>query len=210
MSNEPVARSDRTGRPSPAKERARRLFIAVPLTAALQEAVVRVRAPLPDGRAIRWVAPENLHITLRFLGSVPERRLADVAGALAEASRLVGPFLLELGSCGYFPPRGTPRVLWVGVAAGGDQLSSLAAAVEEALARRGFPRETRAFRPHVTVARIREGASLPGVEQWLAAWEGESFGQMPVETVHLMESQLRPQGPLYRTLSQVPLGGGGS
>src|SRR5690606_39982385 len=88
----------------------------------LQEAVVRVWAPLPDGRAIRWVAPENLHITLRFLGSVPERRLADVAGALAEASRLVGPFLLELGSCGYFPPRGTPRVLWVGVAAGGDQL----------------------------------------------------------------------------------------
>src|SRR5690606_39536482 len=82
VSNEPVARSDRTGRPSPAKERARRLFIAVPLTAALQEAVVRVRAPLPDGRAIRGVAPETFHTPLRFLGSAPERRRAELAGAL--------------------------------------------------------------------------------------------------------------------------------
>lgn len=209
VSNEPVARSEHAGSRSPAAGEALRVFIAVPLAAPVRSAVGRVRASIPEGRSVRWVDPDNLHITLRFLGSVPEARLDDVAGAAAEASRQVGPFLLELGSCGRFPPRGVPRVLWIGLSAGGAELAALASALEEALARRGFPRETRAFRPHVTVARIREGGAVPEVDRWLETWRNERFGRMQVEAVHVMESRLRPQGPLYRSLRVVPLGGDG-
>ncbi|HEY8532129.1 MAG TPA: RNA 2',3'-cyclic phosphodiesterase [Limnochorda sp.] len=204
-----MARSDLAGSRSPAAGQALRVFVAVPLTEALRAALGQVRGRFAGEPAVRWVAPENLHITLRFLGAVPEARLDDVAAAVEEASRQVGPFLLELGSCGRFPPRGAARVLWVGITAGGSELSTLAELLEDALARRGFPREARAFRAHVTVARIRDGWSFPEADAWLAEWRDERFGQMQVEAAHVMESRLRPEGPIYRSLRACPLGRAG-
>lgn len=209
VSNEPVARSDLADSRWPAAGQALRVFIAVPLAGPLRSAVAQVRERFAGEPSVRWVAPDNLHITLRFLGAVPEARLDDVAAAVEEASRQVGPFLLELGSCGRFPPRGAARVLWVGITAGGSELSTLSAVLEEALARQGFPRESKAFQPHVTVARIREGWSFPAADQWLEEWQNHRFGQMQVEAVHIMESRLRPQGPLYQSLREVPLGSAG-
>lgn len=192
---------------SPPAERALRVFVAVPLAAPLQEAVRRAQASWrAEGPQPRWVAPENLHVTLRFLGSLPEGRVDDVTAAVEEASRDVGPFLLGLGTWGRFPAHGVPRVLWVGITRGARELAALATALEAALRRRRFPREDRPFRPHVTVARVREGDRLPGLDAWIEARGDQELGQVRVETIHVMESQLRPQGPLYQPLALVPLG----
>ncbi|BAS27650.1 2'-5' RNA ligase [Limnochorda pilosa] len=195
---------------SPPVERALRVFVAVSLSPPLRQAVRTLQHSWSaTGAQPRWVDPENLHVTLRFLGLLPEGRVGDVTGAAEEASRDVGPFLLGLGSCGRFPPRGSPRVLWVGITDGARELAALASALDAALRRRRFPREERAFRPHVTVARIREGDRLPGLEAWLEGCGDHELGQMRVEAIHVMESQLRPQGPLYRPLAVVPLGRAG-
>lgn len=205
-----MARSDDAGgAASTLAGRALRVFVAVPLAPPLRAAVAGLQQSLrARGGRLRWVEPGNLHVTLRFLGSLPEARVDDVAGALEEASRQVGPFLLELGSCGRFPGGGAPRVLWVGITGGVQELTTLAGRLEEGLRKRGFAPEDRGFRPHVTVARVREGDRPPGLDLWLQECAGRPVGSMRVEAVHVMASQLRPQGPLYRSLRVVPLSGG--
>lgn len=103
---------------------------------------------------LRWTPPANWHLTLRFLGNVPESRCAEVAGALGAVA--FAPVPLALGRIGTFPARGEPRVLWLGLARGTAECARLAEAVDAALAPLGFPREARPFVPHLTLARVRE------------------------------------------------------
>jgi len=179
--------------------------VLLPETVRLR--VDEAAAPLRErARGVSWVRAENLHVTLRFLGSVDEATLGRVREALAEAAAEVGPFRLALAGFGGFPSPSAPRVLWVGVTDGAEPLGALHARVEAALARRGLPPEGRAFHPHVTLGRAREPRGVSGIAELLEG-RGEPLGETRVEAVHLMRSDLDPGGARYGVLAREPLTG---
>lgn len=186
-----------------------RLFVAVALGESLRQALTAAAARVPPWPGLRRVPAENLHVTLRFLGSV--EAVAPVVAAVREAAAGTAPDTLEVVGLGSFPAGGFPRVLWAGVRA--PWLAGLARRLEEALGSRGFPPEPRPFRPHVTLARVRPGNDPKGRRAWwsqvralLAAAAGERFGTEAVRSVAVMESLLRPDGARYVARARVPLG----
>jgi 2'-5' RNA ligase len=154
---------------------------------------------------VSWVAPENLHVTLKFLGSIDDLRVQSVIDVLHTAVRGQAPFELEVVGLGAFPSATRPRVLWAGIVGGAGPLAALAAAVEDALAGLGFPRETRAFSPHITLARIREPGRAPALAEALGAASGRRFGRVAVANTALMRSDLSPWGARYTALASVAL-----
>ena len=168
--------------------------------------VGRLRAA--DLRGVRTVAPEGVHVTLKFLGNVEAARVPELSEALTGAGEGVAPFRLALRGLGAFPDEGAPRVLWAGVAGNTDALGALARRVDDACAALGFPRERRAFSPHLTIARLREGASdvdRRRAADALAAIGLEDAGSFEVDAFHLIKSTLTPSGAVYDTLHSVPI-----
>ena len=154
---------------------------------------------------VAWVASENFHITVKFLGGIDEARVRAVSEALHAAATGRHAFDLEIVSLGAFPSPTRPRVLWAGVAEGAAPLAALAAAVDDALAPLGYPRETRGFAAHVTLARVREPRRTPALADALAAAATRRFGRLTIEHIALMRSELSPRGARYTALSTVPL-----
>ena len=164
--------------------------------AGAREAVRRLGGPADR---VRWVRPENAHLTLKFLGDVREEVLGNLRVALEKACAGHAPFDVELAAFGAFPSARRARTLWAGVGAGSDRLRSLAAGLDAALAPLGFEREERAFAPHLTLGRIpgRPVSFDPPPDA-----EGLGFR---VRHVELVESTLTPQGAVYRTVRTFAL-----
>jgi 2'-5' RNA ligase len=156
-------------------------------------------------RGLAWVAPDNLHLTLRFLGEVDAAALERVRDAVAAAAAAVAPFSVNQGGLGGFPTGRAPRVLWASVAAGGERVEALFAELEAALVARGIPGESRPFHPHVTLARARDPRGAKELLSVLGA--GPAFGEVRAEVLHLMRSELSPRGARYSVLTAAPLGG---
>ncbi len=170
--------------------------------ARVDEAAAELRRP---GAAISWVRAENFHVTLRFLGAVDEATLGRVREALAEAASATAPFMMGLGGFGGFPSSRAPRVVWAGVTAGADALGAFSARLEAALARRGIPPEGRPFHAHVTLGRAREPRGAAGLSELLER-PAVPLGDVAVEAVYLMRSDLHPAGARYSVLAREPLG----
>jgi 2'-5' RNA ligase len=151
------------------------------------------------------VAPDNFHITLKFLGGVDEGRIPDVIEALRGAAREHAPLDMDVAGLGAFPSAVRPRVLWAGVTAGQAPLGALAASVDAALAALGFPREDRAFSPHVTLGRVRQPRRAPALARALSANATRPFGRVAVREVALMQSHLASPGARYTALAVIPL-----
>ena len=184
-----------------------RVFIAVPLDPELRDAAAGLRRHLNvTADTLRWVPPGNLHLTLKFLGEIAERRLAKVAEAARDVARRTAPFTISLTGAGAFPSIRRPQVVWVGVREGSQALVALAHDLDGALHRLKFPRERRPFRPHLTVARARHAGPLPDLSGPLSALEGLDVGTQAVDTLVVMESQLHPSGATYRPIEEVGLG----
>ncbi|MBI3079105.1 MAG: RNA 2',3'-cyclic phosphodiesterase, partial [Deltaproteobacteria bacterium] len=127
-----------------------RAFVAIDLPAPIKEALGQLQAGLDlPPEIIRWVRPENLHLTLQFLGEVPEAKVAAVGTAVEEVAHRADPFVVDLARLGAFPTLGAPRVVWVGVERGAEEAEALARALGRALRPLGFKPEDRAFRPHL-------------------------------------------------------------
>jgi 2'-5' RNA ligase len=188
----------------------RRLFVGafLPPDARAEAAAVlgRLRA---EGGDVKWVPPENLHFTLRFLGDVAEEEIEGLFAGVREALAREEAFPIRLGSAGAFPPRGTPRVFWIGLAQGEAQVAAIAARVEGAVRARGFPAERgkRPFRAHVTLGRPRSPRGLGRLAELLAELGCEG-GTHLLEEVTLVESRLSPPGATYHAVGRVPLVGG--
>ena len=186
-----------------------RCFVAVELDDPARRdvggVIERLRA---TGADVKWVAPGNLHLTLKFLGAVPAGDVPKVVEALHSALGDGGPpapFAFRLSGVGAFPSAASPRVVWVGVTQGQEPLVALAARVEAALEPLGFPRESRPFSPHLTVGRCRSpknGATLGESIVSLRAYEGPPVA---VGRVVLFSSDLRPTGPVYTPLATFSL-----
>jgi len=154
------------------------------------------------------VSPDNLHITLRFLGEVDDTRVAELGGVLDEAAAGLPRFGLGIRGLGAFPTLTRPRVIWAGVGEGAGALRTLAGRVESGLARVGVPAEDRPFSGHVTLGRIREPRHDPGLAATLASGASRYFGTLSVERVCLMRSDLSPRGARYTEVAAAGLTGG--
>jgi 2'-5' RNA ligase len=193
-----------------------RCFAAVDLSeelrAAAAEVLAGLRAAVPSG--VTWVRPEQLHATIKFYGAVPAARRAELEGALADACCRAWPARLALAGVGTFPPRGTPRVVWLGIRDEDGALANLHACVEQLSEGYGYPRESRAFRPHLTLGRVRpeRGRSnrnarrLEALAPALERWRDRELGVCPVDELVLYHSELGPEGARYTPLARFPLG----
>jgi len=152
---------------------------------------------------LRWEQPERYHVTIQFLG--PVRKLAPVVDGLAAAVTIRKPFTFRIGGAGAFPKPGRARVVWIGAAAGGDDLAGLAGAVSGGLRPAGYEPDRQTFHPHLTVARLKVPVNVADV---LAAIGPGPVGEpFSVDEIVLYESRLSPQGPAYTALERFPLAG---
>jgi 2'-5' RNA ligase len=188
-----------------------RSFIAIELPEEAKEGLAQLRRELERDKHkfVKWVDPGGIHLTLKFLGNIPAKRVAEITEAMGQAAKGISPFHLEISGLGTFPNLRQARVFWVGVGGEVDKLSGLQESIDSALATLGFAKEERPFVPHLTLARIRQGAS---------PLERRSFGELvgstifedkypvEVEAIRLMRSQLTPAGAIYTCLSVVGLG----
>jgi RNA 2',3'-cyclic 3'-phosphodiesterase len=179
-----------------------RSFVAIELPAEVKRALGALQDDLRAARAdVSWVKPENFHLTLKFLGDVEEGRLGEVERMCAEAASAARRFDLKLGGVGLLPHRRQPRVVYVEVGGQVRELGELHRAVEEKLDALGFEKEARAFRPHITLGRVK---SPRRVRELVALCESKRFatGEFPVGEIALMRSELHPTGARYTPLSK--------
>ena len=180
-----------------------RTFIAIELPRDIRGELFRLQEELKSpGLSAKWVSKDNIHLTLKFLGSVESNKIVEIKRALVESLKEEGSFSFILSELGVFPSLSRPRVLWVGVTEGKERLREIAGKVEAALEPIGFPREKRGFSAHVTLARIKREENLGELKEKL---EGKDYRSRPilVSKIAIMKSDLTPEGPIYTKLDEV-------
>jgi 2'-5' RNA ligase len=183
-----------------------RLFIAIELPEENKKQMAEAQRRLKGaGVNASWTRPEGVHLTLKFLGEIPEAKVPEIMSALAGAAGGFGGFRLEVAGVGAFPNPRNARVVWIGVSGDIEKLTGLQAAIEDAMARLGMEREERKFTPHLTLGRIKY---IRAKESWLGALEELKDIKLPefdVASVHLMKSELKPSGAVYAEMGRVEL-----
>ncbi|MFZ0522652.1 MAG: RNA 2',3'-cyclic phosphodiesterase [Candidatus Acidiferrales bacterium] len=180
-----------------------RLFIALDLPDAVRRALAELIAQLkPKSQAAKWVRPESTHLTLKFLGHTDAQKLDSIRVALAKIHS-PQPVELHFRALGFFPNEFKPRVVWTAVEASAN-LFELAAAMEEAFEPLGFPRESRAFVPHLTLARINASKGIDNLVRAADALKSYDFGSARETEFHLFESTLKRSGAEYKKLATFP------
>ncbi len=177
-----------------------RTFLAVEVPGHIRKKIddfIRIEAKreLP----VKWVSFENLHITLKFLGEIDENKKLEILPTIKEVSNKHKPFLVQLSGIGCFPNSRNPRVLWVGVEQGSDNLCTVSADIEKALVQFGFKEEKR-FHPHLTFGRIKKFCKVDHILE-----KNIITDPFEVSTVVLFKSMLKPEGPIYTALEHFPL-----
>jgi RNA 2',3'-cyclic 3'-phosphodiesterase len=187
-----------------------RLFVAVPLSeparAAVSEVVERIRADEPEGRGVRWVRLDGLHVTLRFLGPTAESRVDDAASAVASAADGFAPFVIRIAGADAFPPVGRPRTIWMDLDHGVEDLAALAGRLDDALAGVGWERERRPFRAHLTLARADGVRAGPATVAALREAAAELAIESPISRIVLFESVTGSGRARYIDRVTIPLG----
>lgn len=185
-----------------------RVFCAVELEGAVRKKVLqhitRLREAVPDAKA-SWARDENLHLTLKFLGEIPQTKVPSISDAARRATEMFAPFTIRIEQSGVFPTHGPPRVLWLGITDPEKKLSDLHARLEDEVAQAGFPKETRPFHPHLTIARLRQ----PQHARILAAAHKEMEfepAEIGVSELLVIRSELRSEGSKYTVVSRHRLG----
>ena len=200
-----------------------RAFIAVTLAPSVVEEIAKVQAALrrADGEpgAVRWTRVENMHLTLKFLGNIDQHQVAPILTRLRHVGRDCPAFQVEARQLGGFPSLGRPRIIWAGLhdtandaALQGEKhspLPGLSKAIETALSELDFPVEQRAFRPHITLGRVRSQRGWERILPLVQDYRHTAFGTSVIDRISLYRSDLRPQASVItqetRGRSRVPL-----
>ena len=187
-----------------------RCFIAVELPEEIKAGLSRLQAKLKSGNEcpVKWVDPYNIHLTLKFLGSVNADMVSQITEAMAAAPLGVSPFRLEIKGLGVFPNLRRVQVIWVGISGEVEKLLQLQKGIESSLAGLGFAPEARAFTPHLTLGRVRDQASADERQklgELIAGTKFELTYPFPVNAINLMRSQLTREGAIYSRISSVEL-----
>lgn len=188
------------------RERGKRLFIAVnlsiPSTRRIAEVVERLRRA-GGGPRVTWVPAPNLHVTVKFLGWTRPDAIAAVRTALEPVAEARRPFEVEAVGAGAFPRLDAGRVLWIGVQDPSGQLATLAGAVEARMVALGYPGESHAYHPHVTIGRVRDPGDFTGL---VGSAGAQSFGPSTIQDLIVYESTMKASGSEYTVVARVPLG----
>ena len=187
-----------------------RSFIAIELPREIKLAIASLQDKLKasGGAPVRWVDPDNIHLTLKFLGDIDTGITGRIAAALEEAARGTHPFKVEVSGLGVFPNPRRVQVIWVGLTGELEKLGQLQKRIEDGLVPLGFPAEGRAFTPHLTLARVRDYAGpdeRQKLGQLIEKTEFDAKYAIKVNTVQLMRSQLTREGPVYTRISTIEL-----
>jgi len=187
-----------------------RSFIAIELPDELKLGLTQLQARLKLGKQpwVKWVDPYSIHLTLKFLGSIAVDRIGEITRAMEEAAQGIPPFHLEVKDLGVFPNLRRVQVAWVGISGEVDKLGQLQQGIESNLARLGFAPESRPFTPHLTLARLRDRASLEERQrfgQLIVGTKFEAVYAIEVDAISLMRSQLTSEGAIYSRISSVGL-----
>ena len=181
-----------------------RAFISVDIVP--DDALVEVVRRLASSRAdLKTVKPELAHLTLKFLGEADESLVPDIMDKIARTVEGQVPFTIRLKGMGAFPSLSNIRVVWVGIE-DGVPLQRIAHGLEEAMSELGFEKEKRDFKPHLTLARARSARNIGAVQEIIRGNAATDFGEYRVDRVLLKKSVLTPQGPIYSTVAEQPLG----
>jgi 2'-5' RNA ligase len=181
-----------------------RSFVALELSDEVREQLAELLKRLRQtNAAVKWVEPENLHLTLKFLGEVPEEQIEAIVEALRAIAQATAPFPFTVKGVGGFPDLRRPRVLWVGVEPT-PPLMRLQQIVEQAMERLGFPPEERAYHPHITLGRVKAMAGLEKVRAVLSEYASVTFGSVPAKHLTLFRSDLSREGPTYTPIALLP------
>lgn len=175
-----------------------RAFIAIDLPDKIVDQLATAGRALGanlDSYAVRWVRPEAIHLTLRFLGNVQIDKLDNISRGIDQVASHTSPFSLALDKLGCFPNPRRPRVIWIGLAGDLKELEALQRSVEMMLAPLGWEPEKRDYHPHLTLGRIKDSRKV--IEARLPWGDVLAKGPIPVEEMHLIESQLNSGGAVY-------------
>lgn len=190
-----------------------RAFIAIDVPPAARQIMAGAIRELADQvpGSVRWVDPQGIHVTLKFLGDIPTQDAGDILAALKSPVQQVPAFSLHLTGLGMFPNARRPRILWAGADGQLDSLANLQQCVEGVLSEMNYATERQAFSPHLTLGRVRDRIS-PGarrrITQAMSSASFENSDPWLVEEVHLFRTTFTPQGSIYSSMGAVPLARG--
>jgi len=168
----------------------------------IRERIIAAQQSLGQtGANLKIVEPGIMHLTLRFLGEIPQMTVDRVKDAMRELR--FQPFLVQFAGLGAFPNLRRISVVWVGITRGQEELDSIFQQLEPNLRKVGLPPDSKGFSPHMTIARVRSGINRDALAQCIESMREHDFGQMTVEAVRLKKSTLTPKGPIYTTIHEA-------
>lgn len=183
-----------------------RLFIAVPIPADIGGKLGEIINGLKrTGADVKWVKPESIHITLKFLGETDEKKIPAIVSAIENLSIKSKDLTAEVHGIGFFPDQKRPRVIWAGLRENKPFLSDAALKIDQALSAHGFEREKRRFSPHLTIGRFRGNRGLQALIFETEKLKAASFGSFPITCFNLYSSTLKPSGAEYKILRSFDL-----
>jgi 2'-5' RNA ligase len=183
-----------------------RLFIAIEIPDEIKKEMVTVQERLRKTNVdASWTRAEGMHLTLKFLGEVPEKKVTEIVGGLHSAVDGIGPLKLSVSGVGTFPNPKNARVVWIGLAGDREELSRLQVAVENAMVLLGMAREERKFTPHLTLGRIKYIRSRDMWIKTLGEIKDISLPAFEATSISLMKSELKPSGAVYTEMGKVEL-----
>ena len=156
------------------------------------------------GANIKCVSPENIHITLKFLGQTPLHRINDIESIMRKSLKGIKPHSIKLSGMGVFPNEQYVKIIWIGIKQS-DYLCTIATRLNDLLNSIGFKREKRTFSAHLTLARMRSSRGKDQVLGILHQYKDTTFATVPVQEITLKKSTLSPKGPIYETITSIPL-----
>lgn len=182
-----------------------RTFIAIELAQEIKDSLAGIQKKLESSQAdIKWVKPENIHLTLKFLAEVEEAKIPKIIQRLQEFGDQIKPFTIRMNGLGAFPGLKSARVIWVRVKEDTDELGKLAEIIEDGLVKLGFPKEDRKFSAHLTLGRLRSNKNKDKLGQKLEEIQISELTQQ-INSIGLFKSTLHPAGAVYQKLSEISL-----
>jgi len=182
-----------------------RSFIAIELDAHVRDTLTDVQTTLRrSGAHVKWVKAENIHLTLKFLGDVDEKKISLIKDTLRPPLEKISPFEIQISTPGAFPNMNRPRAIWVGISQGNEVIKTIVQDMEDSLGRVGFKKETRPFASHITIGRVR---SFKNIHQLAKAISETTLTplQQSINHITLFKSTLTSSGPIYEALHTWPL-----